>query len=165
EQAVRERRAVTDQEALHASPPLIGFIAGEEAGGLRQLDHRVVKRLDGLTMTVDTTRIEIRRVAMTWRQRVLSAIAHPQIAYLLLTLGVLGLTVELWTPGAILPGVAGGLCLLLAFFALQILPVNTIGLLLIVFGLAMLILELKVPSFGALGIGGAIALLLGSVML
>jgi len=165
EQAVTESRAFTDQEALHASPPLIDFVARDEADVLRRLDHRVVKRFDGRTTTIDTTGIEIRRVDMTWRQRALSAIAHPQIAYLLLTLGVLGLTVELWTPGAILPGVVGGLCLLLAFFALQILPVNTIGLLLIVFGLAMLILELKVPSFGALGIGGAIALLIGSVML
>ena len=165
EQAVTESRAFTDQEALHASPPLIDFVARDEADVLRQLDHRMVKRFDGRTTTVDTTGIEIRRVDMSWRQRALSAIAHPQIAYLLLTLGILGLTVELWTPGAILPGVVGGLCLLLAFFALQILPVNTIGLLLIVFGIAMLILELKVPSFGALGVGGALALLIGSVML
>src|SRR3989442_323214 len=165
EQAVTESRAFTDQEALHASPPLIDFVARDEADVLRQLDHRMVRRFDGGTTTIDTTGIEIRRVEMSWRQRALSAIAHPQIAYLLLTLGILGLTVEIWTPGAILPGVVGGLCLLLAFFALQILPVNTIGLLLIVFGLAMLILELKVPSFGALGVGGAIALLIGSVML
>jgi membrane-bound serine protease (ClpP class) len=84
---------------------------------------------------------------------------------MLLTLGMLGLTIELWSPGAILPGVAGGLCLLLAFFAFQILPVNTIGLLLIVFGLALLILELKIPSFGALGIGGTLSLVIGSIML
>jgi membrane-bound serine protease (ClpP class) len=84
---------------------------------------------------------------------------------MLLTLGMLGLTIELWNPGAILPGVAGGLCLLLAFFAFQILPVSTTGLLLIVFGLALLVLELKVPSFGALGIGGTISLVVGSVML
>jgi len=82
----------------------------------------------------------------------------------LLTLGTLGLTIELWNPGAIVPGVAGGLCLLLAFFAFQILPVNMTGLLLILFGLGLLILELKVPSFGALGIGGAISLLVGSLM-
>ena len=102
---------------------------------------------------------------MSRRQRFLSAIAHPQIAYMLLTLGLLGLTVEFWNPGAIAPGVAGGLCLLLAFFALQILPVNTTGMLLIVFGLALLILELKVPSFGVLGIGGTVSLVLGSVMM
>jgi membrane-bound serine protease (ClpP class) len=73
--------------------------------------------------------------------------------------------VELWNPGAILPGVAGGLCLLLAFFAFQVLPVNTIGLLLVLFGLALLVLELKVPSFGVLGIGGTLSLLFGSLML
>jgi membrane-bound serine protease (ClpP class) len=78
---------------------------------------------------------------------------------------MIGLTVELWTPGAILPGVAGGLSLLLAFFAFQILPVNTSGLLLIAFGVALLILELKVPSFGALGLGGTASLLIGSLML
>ena len=102
---------------------------------------------------------------MSRRQRFLSAIAHPQIAYLLLTLGILGLTVEFWNPGAIVPGVAGGVCLLLAFFALQILPVNTTGVLLVVFGLALLLLELKVPSFGALGIGGTVSLVIGSVMM
>jgi membrane-bound serine protease (ClpP class) len=102
---------------------------------------------------------------MSRRQQFLSAIAHPQIAYLLLTLGILGLTVEFWNPGAIAPGVAGGLCLLLAFFALQVLPVNTTGVLLVVFGLALLLLELKVPSFGALGIGGTVSLVIGSVMM
>jgi membrane-bound serine protease (ClpP class) len=77
----------------------------------------------------------------------------------------LGLTVELWNPGGIVPGVIGGVFLLLAFFAFQVLPVDTTGLLLVVFGLALLILEIKVPSFGALGIGGATALVIGSVML
>ena len=102
---------------------------------------------------------------MSRRQRFLGAIAHPQIAYLLLTLGILGLTVELWNPGAVLPGVAGGLSLLLAFFAFQVLPVNAAGLLLILFGIGLLVLELKVPSFGALGVGGAISLFFGSVLM
>ena len=106
----------------------------------------------------------LRSIEMSRRQRFLGAIAHPQIAYLLLTLGILGLTVELWNPGAVLPGVAGGLCLLLAFFAFQVLPVNATGLLLILFGLALLVLELKVPSFGALGVGGAISLFFGSLL-
>ncbi len=101
---------------------------------------------------------------MTWRQSLLGAIAHPQIAYLLLTLGMLGLVVEMWNPGVVLPGVAGGVCLLLAFFAFQVLPVNVTGLLLIVFGMALLGAELMVPSFGVLGIGGAVALLSGSLM-
>jgi membrane-bound serine protease (ClpP class) len=163
--AVLESRAFTDREALQSSPPLIDFIANDLDDLLRQLDGRTVKRFDGRTMTLETTNAEIVRVDMTRRQRFLSAIAHPQVAYLLLTLGMLGLTIELWNPGAIVPGVVGGLSLLLAFFALQILPVNTTGLLLILFGIGLLILELKVPSFGILGIGGTVSLLVGSIMM
>jgi membrane-bound serine protease (ClpP class) len=163
--AVLESRAFTDREALMASPPLVEFSAADIDDLLRQLDGRTIKRFDGRMTTLRTANAEIRRIDMTRRQRFLGAIAHPQIAYMLLTLGMLGLTIELWSPGAILPGVAGGLCLLLAFFAFQILPVNTIGLLLILFGLALLILELKIPSFGALGIGGTVSLVIGSIML
>jgi membrane-bound serine protease (ClpP class) len=164
-EAVLESRAFTDREALQSSPPLIDFIAKDLDDLLRQLDGRTVKRFDGRTTMLETTNAEIVRVDMTRRQRFLSAIAHPQIAYLLLTLGMLGLTIELWNPGAIVPGVVGGLSLLLAFFALQILPVNTTGLLLILFGIGLLILELKVPSFGILGIGGTVSLLIGSIMM
>jgi membrane-bound serine protease (ClpP class) len=163
--AVLESRAFTDREALEANPPLIDFTARDVDDLLRQLDGRTIRRFDGRTTTIDTSDAEIVRVDMTRRQRLLSAIAHPQIAYLLLTLGALGLTIELWNPGAIVPGVVGGLSLLLAFFALQILPVDTTGLLLIVFGIGLLILELKVPSFGVLGIGGTVSLLVGSIML
>jgi len=163
-EAVTASRAFTDREASSASPPMVEVIARDVDDLLRQLDGRTIKRFDGRTATLETTGITIERVEMTRRQQFLSAIAHPQIAYLLLTLGMLGLTVELWTPGAILPGVVGGLCLLLAFFAFQVLPVNTVGLVLIVFGLGLLLLELKVPSFGALGIGGTISLLIGSLM-
>jgi membrane-bound serine protease (ClpP class) len=102
---------------------------------------------------------------MTARQRFLSTLAHPQIAYILFTLGLLGLTVELWNPGSVLPGVVGGLCLLLAFLAFQVLPINTAGLLLIIFGLFLLILEIKIPSFGVLGVGGALSLILGSLIM
>src|SRR5918999_2722407 len=164
-EAVLESRAFTDREALMATPPLVEFSAADVDDLLRQLDGRTIKRFDGRSTTLRTANAEIRRIDMTRRQRFLGAIAHPQIAYMLLTLGMLGLTIELWSPGAILPGVAGGLCLLLAFFAFQILPVNTIGLLLIIFGLALLILELKIPSFGALGIGGTVSLVIGSIML
>jgi membrane-bound serine protease (ClpP class) len=102
---------------------------------------------------------------MTFRQRLLSAIAHPNVAYLLMSLGVLGLTIELWSPGAILPGIAGGLCLLLAFFAFQVLPVNYAGVLLILFGLLLLMLEIKVTSYGLLTVGGLTSLTLGSMIL
>jgi membrane-bound serine protease (ClpP class) len=164
-EAVTESRAFTDVEALAASPPLIDLVARDVDQLLETLDDRRVARFDGRTVTLHTTGAQIERIEMTTRQRFLSAIAHPQIAYLLLTLGMLGLTVELWNPGAILPGVTGGLCLLLAFFAFQILPVNTTGLLLVLFGVVLLILELKVTSFGVLGIGGTASLLFGSLML
>jgi len=163
--AVLESRAFTEREALTAAPPLIDFVASDVDDLLRQLNGRTVKRFDGRSVTLNTTGIRIEQAAMTRRQHFLSAIAHPQIAYLLLTLGMLGLTVELWNPGGIAPGVLGGISILLAFFAFQILPVNTIGLLLVIFGVALLLLEIKIPSFGVLGTGGAAALVIGSVML
>ena len=164
EQAVLESRAFTDGEAARASPPLVDLVASDVADLLRQLDGRTIKRFDGRPVVLNTRDADVRRVEMSRRQQFLGAIAHPQIAYLLLTLGMLGLTIELWNPGSILPGVAGGLSLLLAFFAFQVLPVNITGLALIVFGIGLLVLELKVPSFGALGIGGAISLFIGSLM-
>jgi membrane-bound serine protease (ClpP class) len=164
-EAVLESRAFTDREALQSSPPLIDLSAQDLDDLIRQLDGRTVRRFDGRAITLETSNADIVRTDMTTRQRFLSTIAHPQIAYLLLTLGMLGLTIELWNPGAIAPGVIGGLSLLLAFFALQILPVNTTGLLLILFGLGLLILELKIPSFGILGVGGTISLLVGSIMM
>jgi membrane-bound serine protease (ClpP class) len=164
-EAVMKSRAFTDSEALGASPPLIDFVAQDVPDLLKKLDGRTVRRFDGSTVSVRTEHAVVRTVEMSRRQRFLSAIAHPQIAYLLLTLGILGLTVELWNPGAIVPGVVGGVSLLLAFFAMQVLPVNTTGVLLVVFGLALLLLELKVPSFGALGIGGTVSLVIGSVMM
>jgi membrane-bound serine protease (ClpP class) len=163
-EAVLESRAFTDGEARAAEPPLIDFVAGDVEELLRRLDGRAIRRFDGRTEVVRTAGADTSHMEMTWRQRFLSAIAHPQIAYLLMTLGLLGLTVELWNPGAVVPGVAGGLCLLLAFFAFQIVPVDTAGLLLILFGLGLLVLELTVPSFGVLGVGGAVALVIGSVM-
>ncbi len=163
-EAVQESRAFTDGEAIAADPPLVDLIAGSVEDLLQKLDGRRVTRFDGQQVTLRTAGMATERPQMTRRQNFLSAIAHPQIAYLLLTLGMLGLTVELWSPGAILPGVVGGTCLLLAFFAFQVLSVDTVGLLLIAFGIALLVLEIKVPSFGALGVGGAIALLIGSLM-
>lgn len=165
EKAVTESRSYTEQEALRAGPPLIDVVAADVHDLLRQIDGRPVTRFDGRTERLSTAGAPIERVQMTWAQRVLSMLAHPQIAYLLLTLGTLGLTIELWNPGAILPGVAGGICLLLAFFAFQVLPVNIAGVALIVFGIVLLILEIKVTSYGLLGAGGVISLLLGSLML
>lgn len=165
EKAVTESRSFTEQEALKASPALIDVIAPDVPSLLRQLDGRPVTRFDGRIETLRTASATVERVELTWAQRFLSMLAHPQIAYLLLTLGTLGLTIELWNPGSILPGVAGGICLLLAFFAFQVLPVNFAGVALIVFGIILLILEVKVTSFGLLGAGGVLSLLLGSIML
>ena len=165
EQAVLESRSFTEQEALSATPPLIDLIANDVPDLVRKLEGRTITRFDGARQTLHTASASTTNVAMTWQQLVLSAIAHPQIAYLLLTLGTLGLTIELWSPGAILPGVAGGICLLLAFFAFQVLPVSYAGILLILFGLGLLVLEVKVTSFGLLAVGGVISLFLGSMML
>lgn len=165
EKAVTESRSYTEQEAIAAAPPLIDVIASDIPELLRKIDGRQVTRFDGRVESLRTAGAVIDRVEMTWAQRVLSALAHPQIAYLLLTMGMLGLTVEFWSPGAIFPGVAGAICLLLAFFAFQVLPVSYAGVALIALGILLLILELKVTSFGLLAIGGIISLTLGSMML
>jgi membrane-bound serine protease (ClpP class) len=165
EQAVIQSKAFTEDESLNAKPPLIDLIATDIPDLLKQLDGRTVTRFDGSSVTLLTASAPVTTIAMTLRQRILSAVAHPNIAYILMSLGMLGLTIELWSPGAILPGVVGGLSLLLAFFALQVLPVNYTGLLLMLFGLTLLALEIKVTSYGLLTIGGVLSLIFGSMML
>jgi membrane-bound serine protease (ClpP class) len=165
EEAVNSSRAFTEEEAQNASPPLIDLVVSDLPALLRMLDGRTVTRFGGETIVLRTAGAEVVPIEMSLRQRVLSAIAHPNVAYILLSLGTLGLTIELWSPGAVLPGVAGGLCLLLAFFAVQILPVNYAGLLLIVFGLSLLVLEVKVTSYGLLTAGGLASLTFGSMIL
>lgn len=164
-EAVRNSRAFTETEAANASPPLIDVIASDVPDLLRKLDGREIRRFDGRAIVLRTAGARIVPMTMSLRQRVLSTIAHPNIAYLLLSLGMLGLTIELWNPGAILPGVVGGVSLLLAFFALQLLPVNFAGLLLILLGLLLFALEIKVTSYGLLTVGGLISLVFGSLML
>ena len=165
EQAVLQSKAFTDDEALKATPPLIDVVATSVDDLLKKLDGRTIKRFDGRSATLRTASATIVPIQMTLRQRILSAIAHPNVAYILLSLGTLGLTIELWSPGAVLPGVVGGLCLLLAFFALQVLPINFAGLLLMLFGLLLFALEIKVTSYGLLTVGGIISLIFGSLML
>lgn len=165
EQGVTESRSYTEQEASTASPPLVDVIASDVADLIRKLDGRSVRRFDGSTVTLRLANASVRQAEMTLAQKILSAIAHPQIAYLLLTLGTLGLTIELWSPGAVAPGVVGGICLLLAFFALQVLPVSYAGLMLILLGFALLVLEVKITSHGLLAVGGIASLLFGSLML
>jgi membrane-bound serine protease (ClpP class) len=165
EEAVRESRAFTEQEALGASPPLIDLVAADVPDLLRRLDGRSITRFDGGAVLLETTDAVIVPIGMSLRQRVLSAIAHPNIAFMLLSLGILGLTIELWTPGAVVPGVVGAVSLLVAFFALQLLPVNYAGLLLIVLGVVLLILEIKITSYGLLTVGGLVSLMLGAMIL
>jgi membrane-bound serine protease (ClpP class) len=165
EEAVTNSRAFTEREALAASPPLIDLVATDVADLLRKLDGREVRRFDGTTTRLETAGAMTVPIDMSARQRVLSAIAHPTIALMLLSLGILGLTIELWSPGAVLPGVVGALSLLLAFFALQLLPVNYAGLLLIALGVLFLILEIKVTSYGLLTAGGAVSLVIGAMIL
>jgi len=164
-EAVRNSRAFTETEALNASPPLIDLIASDVPDLLKKLNGRTIQRFDGRTVVLRTEGARIVPIEMSLRRRVLSTIAHPNIAYLLLSLGMLGLTIELWSPGAILPGVVGGVCLLLAFFALQLLPVNYAGLLLILLGLLLFALEIKVTSYGLLTAGGLASLVFGSMIL
>jgi membrane-bound serine protease (ClpP class) len=165
EEAVNNSRAFTEEEALHASPPLIDLVASDLSTLLRVLDGRTVTRFGGETIVLRTAGALVVPIEMSLRQRILGAIAHPDVAYILLSLGTLGLTIELWSPGAVLPGVAGGLCLLLAFFAFQILPVNYAGLLLILFGMSLLVLEVKLTSYGLLTTGGLASLTFGSMIL
>ncbi len=165
EQAVTESKSFTETEALNASPPLIDLVATDVPDLLRKLEGRTITRFDGRQQLLKLAGAAMQPVEMTWAQKFLSLIAHPQIAYLLFTLGALGLTIELWNPGSILPGVAGGICLLLAFFAFQVLPVSYAAVGLILFGIALLILEVKIASFGLLATGGVISLFLGSIML
>ena len=165
EKAVTESQSFTEQEALNAEPPLVDLIATDFDDLLRQLDGRIVTRWSGETAVLNTRDARVEEVEMNWRQELLSAIAHPQVAVLLFSLGTLGLTIELWNPGGIIPGIVGGLCLLLAFFAFQILPINYVGLLLILFGLLLLVAEMMTTTFGLLATGGIVSMVLGAVML
>ena len=165
EKAVTESLSFTEREALDADPPLIDLIAADLDDLLEQLDGREVRRWDGSLEVLRTADAAIETVEMSWRQRLLSAIAHPQIAVLLFSLGSLGLTIELWNPGAAVPGIVGAICLLLAFFAFQILPINYVGLLLILFGMVLLVIEMFTPTYGLLAVSGLASMAFGAVML
>jgi membrane-bound serine protease (ClpP class) len=164
-EAVRSSRAFTETEAASASPPLVDLVATDLNDLLAALDGRTIRRFDGRTAVLRTAGARMVPVEMSRRQQLLGAIAHPNIAYLLLSLGMLGLTIELWSPGAILPGVVGSVSLLLASFALRLLPVNYAGLLLLLLGLLLFALEIKVTSFGLLAAGGIVSLFFGSLIL
>jgi membrane-bound serine protease (ClpP class) len=162
EKAVRESVAVTEVEAREQR--VIDVIAEDIPDLVKQLDGWQVILAHG-AVTLHTAGATVRVQQMTWRQRLLAALSHPQIALMLLSLGSIGLLVELYNPGLIFPGVVGALALLLAFYSLQTLPINYTGLLLIGLGMVMFILEIKVTSFGMLFLGGVVAMSLGALML
>ncbi|MCF7811000.1 nodulation protein NfeD [bacterium] len=162
EKAVRESDAIIATDALEMG--VIDFIAEDVDELLGKIDSREISLKSGKKI-LNTLDVKIRNYDMSWREKMFNHLADPNIAYIFMMLGMYGLIYELASPGAILPGIVGGICILLAFFSFQALPVNIIGVLLIVFGILLLILEVKVTSYGALTIGGATSLLLGSMML
>ena len=162
EDAVRNAATLTAREALEQN--VIDLIADDMDELLREIDGREVN-LNNATYVIDTSDVVIEHVEPSWRLKVLDTIASPEIAILLLMIGLYGLLFEGYNPGAILPGVAGVICLLLAAYALQVLPVNYAGLALIVVGIVLVIAEAFVPSFGALGLGGVTAIVFGSIMM
>ena len=163
EKGVIESQSWTETEALEVG--LIDYIANNEEELLEKLDGTTVTRFDGDEVVLNTKDQEIVAHEMRWPQRILSVIAHPNVAYILMALGMMGLYFELANPGAVLPGVIGVISLILAFFALQVLPVNYAGLLLLLVGMGLVIAEAFTPAFGVLGLGGVTALILGSLML
>jgi membrane-bound serine protease (ClpP class) len=162
EEAVRSAATLTATEALELN--VIDLIAANEAELLAAVHGRVVK-VNNKPYTIDAEALIVDDVEPGWRLKVLGAIARPEIAILLLMVGLYGLLFEGYNPGAIIPGVVGVICLLLAAYALQVLPVNYVGLALILVGLALITAEAFVPSFGALGIGGIAAIIFGTIMM
>jgi membrane-bound serine protease (ClpP class) len=162
EKAVVKSVSITDEEAVKLH--VVDFITPDIHTLLAKIDGKVVK-LDGVTRTLRTKGVQPQTIQMSWRDRLLDIISNPTIAYIFLMLGIYGVFFELSSPGAILPGVVGGIFLILAFYALHMLPVNYAGLALIFFGIILFIAEIKVVSHGLLSVGGVISLFLGSMML
>lgn len=163
EDAVRKSLSYTEKEALKGK--LIDLIAKNEQEIVEFFDGKPIKRFDGEEVTLQLSGEAIVYIPMTARQKFLITISNPNLAYILLMLGLLGLYFEFSNPGAILPGVLGAICLLLAIFSFQILPINYVGLILILLAIGLFILELKVQSYGILSAGGIIAMVIGSIML
>jgi membrane-bound serine protease (ClpP class) len=162
ERAVREADSITAEKALELG--VIDFIADNVGDLLEQSDGRVVE-VNEREVELATRGLLIERLEPDWRNELLAVITSPTIAYLLLLIGVYGLILEGYNPGAVVPGVVGAICLLMALYAFQMLPVNYAGLGLIVLGIILMIAEVMAPSFGALGIGGIIAMVIGSIIL
>jgi len=162
EKAVRQSVSVTEREAVRLK--VVDFLADSIPDLLTKLDGRTVKTSQG-PVTLATREAVAKPIEIGFRDRVLAVITDPNVAYVLMMLGTLGLIFELSTPGAVLPGVIGGISLILAFFAFQSLPINFAGLLLILFAIVLFIAEVKVTSHGVLAVGGIVSMALGSLML
>ena len=162
EKAVREAVSLPAEEALKLK--VIDVIASDVADLLKRLDGRSFE-LQGTKRTLQTEGAVLVRIEPDWRSRLLGVITDPSIAYILMLIGIYGLLFEFYNPGMIFPGVIGAICLLVAMYAFQMLPVNYAGLALIALGLGFMVAELFITSYGALGVGGAIAFVVGSIML
>ena len=162
ESAVREGASLPASEAL--SEGVVDVVASDLPELLAAVDGRTVK-LQSREATLRTQGIVLRDVQPDWRTELLSLITNPNVAYLLMLIGIYGLLLEGYNPGTVLPGVVGAICLLLALFAFQVLSVNYAGLALIALGVLLIVAETFVPSFGTLGLGGIIAFVMGSIML
>jgi membrane-bound serine protease (ClpP class) len=162
EQAVREAASLSAAEALDAG--VIDLIAADLDELLAAIDGRTVEA-GGEEHTLETAEPTVVTFEPDWRTELLGLITNPNVAYILMLIGIYGIILEFYSPGMLFPGVTGAICLLLALYAFQALPVNYAGLALIGLGLALMIAEMLAPSFGALGIGGIIAFVAGSIML
>jgi len=162
ERAVREAVSLTASEALEQK--VIDVVAASLPELLTAIDGREV-RMDNGTRVLETADLTPVEIEADWRTELLAIITNPTLAYILLMVGIYGLILEGYNPGSLVPGVIGGICLLLALYAFQILPVNYAGLALIMLGLALIGVELFVPAFGILGVGGIVAVVAGSVIL
>ena len=162
EKAVREGVSLPAEEAVKKN--VADLLANDVADLLEKIDGRKVTVL-GNEIELKTKAAVVTRIEPDWRNRLLSVITDPTVIPILMMLGVMGLLYELLNPGFVLPGVIGGICLLLGLYAVQVLPINYAGLALILLGIMFMIGEAFAPSFGALGIGGAIAFVVGSIML
>lgn len=163
EKAVVKSVSITEEEAVKLN--VVDWVSPDIEDLLARIDGKVIKLDGGLTRTLSTKGAKPRPVQMSWKYRLLDIISNPSIAYILLMLGIYGVFFELSNPGAILPGVVGGIFLILAFYSLQMLPISFAGLALILFAVILFIAEIKVVSHGMLAVGGVISLFLGSMML
>ncbi len=162
EDAVRKSVSITEKEAVKLK--VVDVIATDVKDLLKKIDGQSVMTVHGKEV-LHTAGATLQEYPMGWRLRILNALSNPNVAYILMILGIYGLFFELASPGAILPGVVGAICLILAFYAFQTLPVNYAGLLLILLGIILFIAEIKIVSYGLLSVAGAISMILGSIML